>query len=57
MTVIKQQYSDIEEICNDIPDWQKRILTTRLQSITKNPERVKPIEGLFEVPNQKANKL
>ena len=57
MTATKLQYSDIVKIPNDIPDWQKEILTTRLESISKNPERDKPIERLFEVLNQKANKL
>lgn len=52
-TLIKQQYPDIEEISNDIPDWQKEILTSRLDAIAKNPERIKPIEGLFDALNKK----
>jgi hypothetical protein len=47
-TLIKQQYPDIEEISNEIPDWQKEILKSRLEEIAKSPERVKPIKGLFE---------
>jgi hypothetical protein len=54
--LIKQQYPDIEEITDDIPDWHKKLLTTRLASIAKNPERVKPIEGLYEVLNRKFKK-
>ena len=44
--IIKQQYPDIEEMSNEIPNWQKEILTSRLETIIKNPERVKPITGL-----------
>jgi hypothetical protein len=52
----KQQYPDIEEISSDIPDWQKELLTSRLEAITKNPERVKPIQGLFDALNKKVNR-
>ena len=52
-TLIKQQYPDIEEISSDIPDWQKELLTSRLEAIAKNPRRVKPIQGLFDVLNRK----
>ncbi len=52
-TLIKLQYPDIEEISNDIPDWQKQLLTSRLEAIAKNPERVKPIQGLFDALNKK----
>lgn len=47
-SLIKQQYPDIEEISNEIPEWQKELLTSRLEAIAKNPERVKPIKGLFD---------
>ncbi len=47
-TLIKQQYPDIEEITDEIPDWKKEILTARLAAIAKQPERIKPIEGLFD---------
>jgi hypothetical protein len=52
-TLIKQQYPDIEEISNEIPDWQKELLTSRLEAIAKNPERVKPIQGLIDALNKK----
>lgn len=51
--LIKQQYPDIEEISSDIPDWQKELLASRLEAIAKNPERIKPIQGLFDVLNKK----
>lgn len=55
-TLIKQQYPDIEEISKDIPDWQKEILTSRLEAIAKNPERIKPIQGLFDALNKKVKR-
>jgi hypothetical protein len=55
-SLIKQQYPDIEEISSDIPDWQKELLTSRLEAIAKHPERVKPIQGLFDALNKKVNR-
>lgn len=54
--VIKSQYPDIEEISNDIPEWQKEILTKRLEAIAKNPERIKPIQGLFDALDKKVKR-
>jgi hypothetical protein len=53
--LIKQQYPDIEEVTNDIPDWHKNILISRLEAISQTPERIKPIEGLYKVLNRKVN--
>jgi hypothetical protein len=55
-SLIKQQYPDIEEISNDIPKWQKELLTQRLEIIANNPESVKPIQGLFDALNKKVKK-
>lgn len=55
-TLIKQQYPDIEEISEEIPDWKKEILTSRLQVIANNPERIKPIQGLFDALNKKVTR-
>lgn len=55
-TLIKQQYPDIEEISNDLPDWQKEIITARLELVAKNPERVKPIQGLFDSLSKKISR-
>lgn len=55
-SLIKQQYPDIEEISNDIPQWQKELLTERLETIANNPESVKPIQGLFDALNKKVKK-
>jgi hypothetical protein len=54
--LIKKQYPDIEEVTNDIPDWQKEILSERIEAIAKNPERVKPIKGLFDTLDKKVKK-
>ena len=54
--LIKQQYPDIEDISNDIPDWQKELLVSRLEAIAKNPERVKPIQGLFDALDKKVKR-
>ncbi|MBF4472681.1 MULTISPECIES: addiction module component CHP02574 family protein [Flavobacterium] len=54
--LIKKQYPDIEEITEDIPDWQKEILSSRIEAIYKNPERVKPIKGLFDTLDKKVKK-
>jgi hypothetical protein len=51
--LIKQQYPEIEEVSNDIPDRKKQILSSRLEAITKNPKRVKHIKGLFDVLDKK----
>lgn len=51
--LIKMKYPDIEEITEDIPDWQKEIIAERLEMISKNPERLKPIGKLIEVLNRK----
>lgn len=54
--LIKSQYPDIEEITENIPDWQKKILSSRIEAIAENPERVKPIKGLFDTLDKKVKK-
>jgi hypothetical protein len=54
--LIKRQYPDIEEITEELPDWQKEILSSRIEAIAKNPERVKPIKGLFDALDKKIKK-
>lgn len=53
---IKKSYPDIEETSNDIPDWQKEIISERLESIAKNPKRIKPIQGLFDALDKKVKR-
>jgi hypothetical protein len=47
-TLIKSNYPDIESLDKDLPQWEKDLIDNRLEAIAKNPERLKPIEGLFE---------
>jgi hypothetical protein len=54
--LIKKQYPDIEEIAEELPEWQKQILSSRMEAIAQNPERVKPIKGLFDALDKKVKK-
>lgn len=49
---IKQQYPDIENLSSPLPDWQQQLLNDRLESIQKDPQKLKPINGLFEELNK-----
>lgn len=55
--LIKQNYPDIENISEDLHQWQKEILDNRLEQIKNNPNRLKPIDELYDLLNQKANEL
>jgi hypothetical protein len=46
---VKRQYPDIEEFDTDIPQWEKDFIDSRLEMIQHHPERLKPIETLFEM--------
>lgn len=47
-TLIKNNYPDIETLEQELPQWEKKLIDSRLEAIAKNPERLKPIESLFE---------
>jgi ribosome-binding ATPase YchF (GTP1/OBG family) len=47
-TLIKNNYPDIETLEQELPQWEKDIIDSRLDAISKNPERLKSIENLFE---------
>jgi hypothetical protein len=47
-TLIKNNYPDIENLEQDLPQWEKDLIDSRLEAIAINPERLKPIEGLLE---------
>ena len=47
-TLIKNQYPDIENVDADIPQWEKDLIDTRLDAISKNPERLKPGKNLLK---------
>ena len=42
------QYPDIENFDSDLPQWEKDFIDTRLNLAQQHPERLKPIEKLFE---------
>jgi len=45
---IKNKYPDVDDLDGDLPDWQKQIIDQRLQAIAGDPNRLRPIEELFE---------
>ncbi len=48
---IKNKYPDVETIEGELPQWQKQLIDTRLKIIGENPERLHPIEELFDELN------
>jgi hypothetical protein len=50
--LIESTYPDINNLSIELPEWQKEIIDVRLAAIAKNPERLKPIEKLFEIMNK-----
>ena len=47
-TLIESVYPDINDLETELPQWQKDIIDERLDAISKNPQRLKPIENLFQ---------
>jgi hypothetical protein len=47
--LIEKKDSDIKGIGKEFPNWQKEIIDNRINAITQNPERLKPIEKLFQM--------
>jgi hypothetical protein len=45
---ITSKYPDLNNLFNDIPDWQKKILDERLDFIKNHPDSLRPIEELLE---------
>jgi len=48
---IKNKYPDVETIEGDLPQWQKDLFDARMKIIKEHPERLRPIEELFEALN------
>ena len=46
---IESIYPDINNLKTELPEWQKEIIDERLDIIAKNPQRLKPIESLFQL--------
>jgi hypothetical protein len=51
--LIKGTYPDIDNLGNELPQWQKDLIDERLQVIAANPQRIKPIEELFHTLRKK----
>lgn len=47
-TLIKNNYPDIENLEQELPQWEKDLIDRRLDEIAKNPERLQPIECLLK---------
>jgi len=43
------QYPEIETLNTDLPQWEKEFIDKRLDMTQRNPERLKPIEMLFNI--------
>ena len=50
--LIKSAYPGIHDLSSELPQWQKDLIDTRLAAIHSNPERIKPIDGLFNALNK-----
>lgn len=46
-TLIKNQYPDIENAPDEMEQWEKDLIDTRLDAIAKNPKRLKPGKNLM----------
>ena len=42
------QYPDIENLETDLQQWEKDFIDKRLDMVQRYPERLKPVEMLFE---------
>jgi hypothetical protein len=47
--LIESTYPDINNWSKELPQWQKDIIDERLAAIAKDPQRLKPIEKLFDI--------
>ncbi len=45
---LKLIHPDIDELNNQLPEWQKKVLDLRLQTIADNPDSLRPISELFD---------
>ncbi|MDR3187838.1 MAG: hypothetical protein LBT94_01455 [Prevotellaceae bacterium] len=45
---VKFQYPDIESVGADLPPWEKEFIDQRLEMVKRHPERLQPIETLFD---------
>lgn len=45
---VKFQYPDIESFDTDLPQWEKEFIDRRLELVKHHPERLHPVETLFD---------
>jgi len=45
---VKHNYPEIEEITSDIPQWEKDFIDARLETANNHPERLHPLNQLFQ---------
>jgi len=45
---VKAQYPDIDGFDSEIPQWERDFIDKRLETVKRNPERLLPIETLFQ---------
>ena len=46
--LIESTNPDINNLSKELPQWQKDIIDIKLDAIAKDPQRLNPIENLFE---------
>ena len=44
----KDKYPDADELDGPLPEWQKQLIDQRLEAIAQNPDRLRPIDELFD---------
>jgi hypothetical protein len=47
--LIESTYPDVNNLSKELPQWQKDIIDERLAAIAKDPQRLKPVEKLFDI--------
>jgi hypothetical protein len=45
--LLKSKYPELDPPDANLPDWQKELIESRLNAISKNPERILPIDSLM----------
>lgn len=45
---IKAIHPDVEYLSNDLPQWQKKLIDKRLETIKQNPNSIKSADDLFQ---------
>lgn len=49
---IKNLYPEVESIDVSLPEWHKEVLDARLQSLSKNSNKIAPLSALIEELDQ-----